>query len=414
VEPRQPWDKIFLPMDSSFRRRLGHQEGYRRVGRLMERAAVILAGGRSERFQRRGESWVDKALTVVNGRTILEGIVVQLRDCVDEIAISVSREQSRRTYLRALPASIVGEVRIFVDEVPSGGPLAGIATSVKHLDARQLLVLPCDTPFLNPAVVRTLFQRMRGNDAAIPIWPNGALEPLMAVYKGSRVRSCCPMLSSAGRRRPDDLIRGSSRVTLVSIKSDLNVFDPEHRSFVNVNYREDVNRSLRPPFPKGSLNRTFTASISLIRDRDLQTVSNTIQGMRHFQDTWGSMVRPLMGYLQERRGFFWLAFLAEETAKSTRVRGRSQRRDQKQLFEAAAQAYQSEARLHLNNDLLSLSAHTLLDAAWCWGKARDEDRSKSALRAAASIYARLRLDPKKSRALATQRSKGTPRSTSVG
>jgi len=381
---------------------------------LMERAAVILAGGRSERFQRRGESWVDKALTVVNGRTILEGIVVPLRDCVDEIAISVSREQSRRTYLRALPASIVDEIQIFVDEEPFGGPLAGIATSVKHLDAKQLLVLPCDTPFLNPAVVRTLFQRIRGNDAAIPMWPNGTLEPLMAVYKGSRVRSCCPMLSSAGRRRPDDLIRGSSRVTFVSIESDLNVFDPEHRSFVNVNYREDVNRSLRAPFPRGSVNRTFTTSISVIRDRDRQTVSNTIQGMRRFQDTWRIMVKPVMDCLQERRGFFWLAFLAEETAKSIRVRDRSQRKDQKQLFEAAARAYQSEARLHLNNDLPSLSAHALLDEAWCWGTAHDEGRSKSAFSAAASIHARLGLDPKKSRALATQRFKGTPRSTSVG
>ena len=381
---------------------------------MMERAAVILAGGRSERFQRRGESWVDKALTVVNGRTILEGIVVQLRDCVDEIAISVSREQSRRTYLRALPASIVDEIQIFVDEVPSGGPLAGIATSVKHLDAKQLLVLPCDTPFLNPAVVRTLFQRIRGNDAAIPIWPNGALEPLMAVYKGSRVRSCCPMLSSAGRRRPDDLIRGSSRVRFVSIGRDLGVFDPEHRSFVNVNYRKDVNRSLRAPFPRGSLNKTFTASISLIRDRDLQAVSNAIQRVRRSQDTWRGVVKPLMDYLQERKGFFWLALLAEETAKSVRVRRGSQRKDRKQLFEVAARACQSEARLHLNNGLQSLSAHTLLDEAWCWGKAHDEDRSKSALGAAASIYARLGLDSKKSRTLATQRFKGTPRSASVG
>lgn len=375
----------------------------------MGKAAVILAGGRSERFQRRGEPWVDKALTVVDGRTVLERIIVQLRGCVDEIAISVSEEQSKRTYMEALPASIVSGVKIFVDEVTSGGPLAGMATSVKHLDAKQLLVIACDTPFLNSAVVGALFQRIRGNDAAIPVWPNGILEPLTAVYRGSRVRSCCEMLSSAGRRRPSDLVRGSSRVTFVSIEDDLSAFDPNHRSFININYRGDVNRRSKPPFPRGSLNRTFTASISLARDRDLRTVSNAVQAARRHEDSLWNVVKPVIDHLQERRSFFWLAFLAEETAKSLSRPRRLQPVDQKKLFEAAARAYQSEAQLHMNYGLLALRAHTLLDEAWCWRKTRREDRSRSALRSAASIYTELGLDARKSRTLSARGPSGTSR-----
>jgi len=365
----------------------------------MKRAAVILAGGRSERFQRTGEPWLDKALTAINGRTTLESIVVQLRDSVDEIAISVGDEQRRRSYMQVLPPNIFDDVRIFVDEVVSGGPLGGIATSVKHLDAKQVLVIPCDTPFLKPVVVGALFQRIGGNDAAIPMWSNGILEPLMAVYKGSRVRICSQMLFSSGRRRPSDLIRGSSRVTFVSIEKDLNVLDPEYRSFVNINYRKEAAQRLDAPLRSGAPKRTFTASISLIRDCDLRTVSNAVQAATSREDNWSKTVKPIMDYLQKRRGFFWLGFLAEETAKSLSERRGSHPKDQKELFEAAARAYKSETRIHSNHGLLALRAHTHLDGAWCWRKAHREDRSRSAFRAAAFIYAKLGLDARKSRTL---------------
>lgn len=375
----------------------------------MGKAAVILAGGRCERFQRRGEPWVDKALTVLNGRTILEGMVVQLRGCVDEIVISVSQEQDKRRYMKALPSDIVADTRIFVDEASSGGPLTGIATTVKHLDAKQFLLLPCDIPFLSPAVVRALFQRIGRNDAAVPTWPNGVLEPLVAVYRTSRVRSCFPLLSSAGRKRPDDLVRGSSRVKFISIENELNAFDPGYRSFVNINYREDVDRRSRIPLPTGSLRKSFTASISLVQNRDLVAVWKAIQALgRHQEDRW-RIAKPVMDCLQERRGFFWLALLAEQTAKSPPAENCSQLEDREKLFEAAARAYQSEGLLHLDHGLLALRAHTLLDEAWCWRKARSHDRARSALRAAASIYAELGLDSRKSRTISDQGPRDTSR-----
>jgi len=364
----------------------------------MERAAVILAGGRSERFQRTGEPWVDKALTIVNGKTILEGMVVQLQDCVDEIAISVSSEESKRSYFRALPPRIVKDIRILVDDVTSAGPLAGIATSIKHIDAKKLLVLPCDIPFLNSAVVMAIFERIRASDAAVPVWPNGVLEPLLAVYKSSRIRSCSSMLSSAGRRRPSDLIRASSRVTFVSIENDLRVLDPEHRSFFNINYREDVGGAFGAPLPKGSVNTTFTVPISLVRDRDLLTVSNAVEVINDPQD---QAIERLVDYLQKVNGYFWAAFLAEVAAKSLLSSRRSLQEDKKKLFENASHAYRLEARLHFKHILLPLMAHALLDEAWCWRRACREDRSRYALRAAASIYTRLGLDVKKSKALST-------------
>ncbi|MDH5362314.1 MAG: molybdenum cofactor guanylyltransferase [Aigarchaeota archaeon] len=364
----------------------------------MERAAVILAGGRSERFQRTGEPWVDKALTVVNGKTILERMVVQLRSCVDEIAISVSSEESKRSYFQALPSRIAKDIRIVIDDVGSAGPLAGIATSIKHIDAKQLLVLPCDIPFLNPAVVTAIFERIRASDAAVPVWPNGVLEPLMAVYKGSRIRSCCPMLSSAGRRRPSDLIRASGQVTFVSIENDLMVLDPEHRSFFSINYRDDVGRTMSAPLPEGSVNATFAVPVSLVQDRDLLTVSNAVEAITRPEDR---SIDRVIDYLRKVNGYFWAAFLAEAAAKSLSVLRRSLQEDQMKLFEDAAHAYRLEARLHLKHGLLPLSAHALLDEAWCWRKTCKEDRSRYALRAAASIYARLGLDARKSKALST-------------
>jgi len=375
----------------------------------MESAAIILAGGRSERFQRGGEPRVDKALTVVNGITILERMVVQLRNCVDEIVISVGSEESKRSYIQALPPGIVGGVRILVDDVTPGGPLAGIATSVKHIEAKQLLVLSCDIPFLNPAVIGALFDRIRASDAAIPIWSSGVLEPLMAVYKRSRVRSSCPMLSSAGRRRPSDLIRASSQITFVSIENDLSVVDPEHRSFVNMNYREDVGRTSSVPLPKGSLKTTFTVPISLVQDRDLRTISNAVKTMRCPHNDWQNIAESVTDYLRTVKGHFWAAFLAEAAAKSLLISRRSLQEDQKKLFKAAAHAYGLEARLHLKHGLPALRAHALMDEAWCRARAGMQYRSRSALRAAASIYARLGLDARKSRAISTWR----PRYTST-
>lgn len=375
----------------------------------MEKAAVILAGGRSERFQRREEPWVDKALIVVHGITILESMIVQLRNCVDEIIISVSSEESKRSYIQALPPRTVRGVRILVDDVVSGGPLAGIATSVKHIDAKQFLFLPCDIPFLKPAVVKTLFERIGASDASVPVWPGGVLEPLMAAYRGTRVRTCCPLLLSAGRKRPSDLTRASSHLTFVSITKDLSRLDPEYKSFVNVNYRADMSRRSRASLPRGSLNRTFTVSISPVTDSDLRTISRAARALELHEDRWWNVVSPVMNHLQEREGFFWLAFLAESAAKSLSPQRSSQPKDQQELFETAARAYHSEAELYMSHGLLAIRAHALLDEAWCWRNTHREDRSRCAFQAAASTYAKLGLDIRKSRTLSTQKLADTSR-----
>jgi len=104
--------------------------------------AGILAGGKSTRMGR------PKALIELpTGGTMIEHAVQVARQVTDEVVV-LGRE------IR-LPASLA-KLTILDDAKPDGGPLAGLCSLLKRANRGWGLLLACDMPFIESAVIRRL------------------------------------------------------------------------------------------------------------------------------------------------------------------------------------------------------------------------------------------------------------------
>ena len=130
-------------------------------------AAAILAGGTARRFGGR-----DKSRLVVRGRSIIVRQVEVLQRVAAQICI-VANDASRFADLG---------LDVHPDLVPGAGAMGGIYTALEVSRADRVVVVACDMPFLDAAVLNRLVDLAAGADAA---WVRsaGGPEPLLACYQ---------------------------------------------------------------------------------------------------------------------------------------------------------------------------------------------------------------------------------------
>jgi molybdopterin-guanine dinucleotide biosynthesis protein A len=131
--------------------------------------------------------------------------------------------------------------RLVRDEMPGAGPLAGLASGLAAMRYERALVLACDLPLLQPALLRALLD-LPGSPAALVPTHQGAdqapqPEPLLAVYR----RSCLPYARACladGQRSMRALL---DRVPTRYLSPDeWRPYDPDGRSFYNLNRPADL------------------------------------------------------------------------------------------------------------------------------------------------------------------------------
>ena len=97
--------------------------------------AIVLAGGRGRRMDKR-----DKGLVELAGRPLASWVIARLRPQVGLVLVSANRN---------LEAYAALGCPVVPDSLPDQpGPLAGILAAAAETGADWLLVTPCDTPFL--------------------------------------------------------------------------------------------------------------------------------------------------------------------------------------------------------------------------------------------------------------------------
>src|SRR5262245_29629765 len=96
-------------------------------------SAAILAGGRASRFGGR-----DKSTLVIDGRTILDRQLTELRPLTTDILIVGGRH--------APPPA-----RLVRDLVPGGGPLGGLHAALADSHGDATIVIACDMPYVSAA-----------------------------------------------------------------------------------------------------------------------------------------------------------------------------------------------------------------------------------------------------------------------
>jgi molybdopterin-guanine dinucleotide biosynthesis protein A len=193
------------------------------------RGAIILAGGPSIRFGR------NKALVRLKDKPLIEYIIDQLRKITDSIVVTISKNDSIEEFQKILPSHI----EIIRDYGVLKSPLTGLISGMNKFSDGYVAAIACDMPFVKSEVLNLLFEKVIGFDLAIPRWPNGYLEPLLAVYGFKKTRQCLRQLKINNNARVSDLISMLKSINYLDI-NEIRKIDPSLRVFFNINSENEL------------------------------------------------------------------------------------------------------------------------------------------------------------------------------
>ena len=139
-----------------------------------------------------------------------------------------------------IPAGAPTDLQCLPDDAPGDGPLGGLATGLRRADGWALTIAG-DMPFVSAAACQYLIDISdSGCDAIVPVL-DGQAQPLHALYHSR----CLPAVESAlacGLRRMDSFWP-DVRVRMIAANT-LRAFDPELRTFTNVNTPAEWKKAL--------------------------------------------------------------------------------------------------------------------------------------------------------------------------
>lgn len=184
---------------------------------------------------------VDKTLLDVDGEPLLARVAEIVGAVCAHTLVVTNRPDAARS------AGLPPNVPVVRDEVEYQGPLGGLATALAAAPDPWVLAVAADMPWLEPAVIRELWDLRDDADVVMPVSEKGP-EPLLALY---RVDACLPAARetiASGRRRIVAMFSGLKVVEVP--EAALRAADPELRSLVNVNTPADlaeVRADIAPP-----------------------------------------------------------------------------------------------------------------------------------------------------------------------
>jgi molybdopterin-guanine dinucleotide biosynthesis protein A len=189
-------------------------------------AGVILAGGLARRM-----GGGDKALTMLDGRPLLDWVVERLRPQVAALALNANGDADRFANWRlpVIPDTVAG----------NPGPLAGILAGLEWAaPAHEYLVtVPTDSPVVPLDLVARLRIARDEARAEIAIAASGGRRhPVIALWPVGLAAELRYALVEEGVRKVGEFI---ARYTIAVAAFPLAPFDP----FMNMNSPEDIARA---------------------------------------------------------------------------------------------------------------------------------------------------------------------------
>ncbi|MBE0569764.1 MAG: formate dehydrogenase accessory sulfurtransferase FdhD [Deltaproteobacteria bacterium] len=183
---------------------------------------VILAGGASRRMGS------NKALLPHQGGRFIESVHRCLEEVFEETLIVTNTPEA----YGFLPCRKVRDL------LTGMGVLSGIHSGLCHSEDPRIFVVACDMPNLYPGLIRHLALQSEGSDVLVPESDKG-LEPLHAVFH----KECIPSIEDALRAGERRIVSFFDKVKVRKVGMDeVARFDPEFRSFRNINTPEDYYR----------------------------------------------------------------------------------------------------------------------------------------------------------------------------
>jgi molybdenum cofactor guanylyltransferase len=345
---------------------------------MSKRAAIVLSGGKAERFQGKTQMWQDKALVELLGKPLLIHAIESVANYVDETIVVVNDQNRLEQYAEVLANHGVTDARLVTDVTTNhlGGPLVAIYTGLKSAKSDHCLTLPSDMPLLQPQVIEHMFSRAKNSRVVVPMWPNGRLETLVMVLQRASTLKIAETLYSLKRPRSDDIIRGALKVLFLSVVDEIQKLDPEIKSFVNINAPGDL-AALQPRRAQGNLTTSVqldlgdlpTMELHCLRIAAASTNSNRLSEASEIFASTGAN-------LESKKLFFWAAISLENQGKALKQRIQSQRAtaqtaEAHKAFLKAARNYELEADMHEKNHYPFLAERARSDKQWCVSRAKE-------------------------------------------
>jgi molybdopterin-guanine dinucleotide biosynthesis protein A len=189
-------------------------------------SGAILMGGDSRRMGR------DKAALRLDGRPLLHHVHDVLHPLCTEILL-VTRDDRRAGAEDLAPAGC----RIVTDVLPGRGPLVGLHAALQAAAHDRVLLVGGDMPCLSPGLLQAMAAAAAATGADVTIARLDRFEPLHAVYG----RGCLAPIAEALAAGPAPVPSFFPAVAVNIWTADrVRAFDPDLRSFLNVNTPEDL------------------------------------------------------------------------------------------------------------------------------------------------------------------------------
>ena len=183
----------------------------------------ILAGGKSSRYGS------NKALVEVDGVRLIDRAVRVMKAVFKDVII-----------LTNTPADYAFlDLPMVEDIIKSLGPIGGIYTGLEIMPGEAGFFVACDMPFLNEALLRHMVAVRSDFDAVVPRM-GWMLEPLHAIY----TRECLPVIKSSIDSHDYQILKCFQKFRIKFLdEEELRAFDPQLRSFFNINQPKDLPKS---------------------------------------------------------------------------------------------------------------------------------------------------------------------------
>lgn len=186
---------------------------------------AVQAGGKSTRMG------TDKSFVPFDGRPMIEVVIDRVAGLGAEL-ILITNKPDAYAHL-GLP--------MFGDMFLDAGPLGGIYTAVHHAAHPHTLVVACDMPRLNRELLQYMIDLRETADIVVPRWDKFP-EPLHAIYS----KACLEPMREKLATQQYKITGFYGRVNVRFVERDeIARFDPDGRSFVNVNTPDELDDEQR-------------------------------------------------------------------------------------------------------------------------------------------------------------------------
>ncbi len=183
-------------------------------------SGFILLGGKSSRYGS------NKAFVEIDGLRLVDRVAGVMQSIFPRV-ILLTNTPEEYAYLQ-LP--------MVEDLVKGFGPMGGIYTGLMTLSDEIGFFVACDMPFLSESLIRHMVEVRGDFDAVVPRM-GWMLEPLHALYS----KKCLPVIREAIEQNQHQILKSFAKLRVRYVDDEeLRLWDPDLRSFFNINEPQDL------------------------------------------------------------------------------------------------------------------------------------------------------------------------------